>query len=253
MKSARRTSRTSLEVLFAVLGSVCGTLIAETVQDSLEVNLAGAVIGAAIPPFVSVTGRYRRLRAAMAAVVAFIALGITYSGAQIVSAASGDPILPAFVERRTTTAVMPPATAVGKSTVAPTSTSAAAFDLTASAKNAKCVHRQAGTSGKDSVRISFQLQLTGTAPGGLPVLVPVTAVSNLGATSKFVVHMSEQQQTVATTVATPAQPNDFRHEVTIMADPENAVAEADETNNHVRAVITVVAKATTVVPQCVVS
>jgi hypothetical protein len=253
-----KINRTALEVVFAVLGSVCGTLITEAVQDSMAINLAGAAIGAAIPPFVSATGRYRHLRAATAVVVAFVALGITYSGAQIVSAASGDPILPPIVER--TTVLPPPSSAASsrppttKSTTgSPTSPPRGAFDLAMQVKNAKCLFRQAGTSGKDSVRITFQLTMTGTPPAKLPVSVTVTAVSNVGATRTFVVSLSDKQQPVGITVPTLAQSTDFQHKITITADPDNTVREADETNNQVHVTLTIAAKATTGPPQCIVN
>jgi hypothetical protein len=252
-----KTNRTALEVLFAVLGSVCGMLIAQAVQDSLAINLVGAVTGAAIPPFVSAAGRYRHLRATSAVVVALIALGITYSGTELVSVASGDPVLPSIVQRRTgTTVVVPPSRSTALSTTTSrtiTSSSTARpgepFDLVMQAQNAKCLVREYEASGQGTVRITFHLLMAGTPPHRLPLPVTVAAVSNLGGTEKFVVPMDSELRPAGITVRAPTRPTKSQHRITITADAENAIKEASEANNSLIATITAVAGST---PLCTV-
>jgi type II secretory pathway pseudopilin PulG len=251
------TRRTSIDVLLAVVGSVCGTLLAGALQDSLALNLVGAVVGAAVPPLVSATGRTRHLRAAMAILVTVIALGITYSGAQIVSAASGAAILPPLVERHTTStgsATGPrhvPATTRPPQT---TSRAPSAFDIVVSVTNAKCVYRPAGASGNGYLRITFQLIMIGALPGRTPLLVPITAVGNTGLHTASTVSMTQEQQPAVVSLPLGSHDRDFRHEITVTADPRNAIAESSETNNRLHVAITIEpASASAKIPQCVVT
>jgi Putative metal-binding motif len=79
-ESAQPDARASTQMVLAIAGSICGTLLTSALNTTPTVRLAGALLGSAIPPLVTFAGPYHRLRAGLAVVVTAGALVITYGG-----------------------------------------------------------------------------------------------------------------------------------------------------------------------------
>jgi hypothetical protein len=84
-------ARPSIELFLAVAGSVCGALIANALSNTASptVRLTGAVLGAGVPPLITIAGPWRRLRVSVGIMVAIGALVITYFGATLFDYARG--------------------------------------------------------------------------------------------------------------------------------------------------------------------
>lgn len=90
-----RGANVSLEVLIAVVASVCGLLLTSALSESTpELALAGMVLGAAIPPFVSTAGGRRGFRVTIAVLVTSVAVCVTYAGSIVVSTITQEETLP---------------------------------------------------------------------------------------------------------------------------------------------------------------
>lgn len=77
---AQPAAGTAVPAVLAIVGSFCGTLVVDAFGDSPGVRLAGAAVGAAVPPLISTAGRYHRLRVSVGMGLAALALLITYGG-----------------------------------------------------------------------------------------------------------------------------------------------------------------------------
>src|ERR1044071_157900 len=73
-------ARMRMSGVLSVLGAICGTLVTETLGSSPSWHLLGAVLGAALPPTITVAGPRRGLRAASGVAVTAAAVVLTYSG-----------------------------------------------------------------------------------------------------------------------------------------------------------------------------
>ena len=92
---SHRGPNVSVEVLIAVLASVCVMLLTRALPaPTPELALVGMVLGAAIPPFVSTAGRRRGLRVTMAVLVTIVAVGVTYTGTIVVDTVTQGETLP---------------------------------------------------------------------------------------------------------------------------------------------------------------
>ena len=78
--SAQPGARASTQMVLAIAGSICGTLLTTALNTSPTVRLIGALLGSAIPPLVTFAGPYHRLRAGLAVAVTVGALVVTYGG-----------------------------------------------------------------------------------------------------------------------------------------------------------------------------
>jgi hypothetical protein len=105
-------------------------------------------------------------------------------------------------------------------------------DLAASADGVECVHQRAGAISngepRDALQIFFALPLEGASPDQLPVLVLVTAQSNLGPSSS-----DRDGVGVGRVSALPLEPDDYgrTHMIIVSVDPKNEVAGTNEDNN----------------------
>jgi hypothetical protein len=85
---------TSIGLGLAIIGAVCGTALTSVITEPGWIRLVALCLGAAIPPFVSTVGRWRPVRAAVAVLITVGAAMITYSSAAVVTAATGEEIVP---------------------------------------------------------------------------------------------------------------------------------------------------------------
>jgi hypothetical protein len=110
------------ELTLAVLGAVCSA-VATGVLDQLEVSatgkLIGLAVGAALPPFVAVAGRWQHVRVAATLFMTVPALVLSYGGWQVFANVSGtEPVVPTpqqVIDRlipRYDPDVLPPADAI---------------------------------------------------------------------------------------------------------------------------------------------
>jgi hypothetical protein len=81
----------SVQVLFAMIGSVCGTLLTGAFDTSPAMRLVGAVLGAAIPTLITYAGPYSNLRASVGILVTAGALFLTYGGFTLFDFAADRP------------------------------------------------------------------------------------------------------------------------------------------------------------------
>jgi hypothetical protein len=113
---------------------------------------------------------------------------------------------------------------------------ASGLDLVPLADNVECAFQPAGTAGgKDAIQVFFRLSMTGAKPADLFGLVPVVARSNSGAITTFSTAVSQNPNAVVV-AALPLTTGDYDrpHAITITVDPENKIAETDETNNQLQ-------------------
>lgn len=89
--SAQMGAKATIQVVWAVVGSICGTLITGALTTSPTLKLVGATLGAAIPPLISQAGRFQHLRAGAGIAVTIGALFLTYGGFTLFDAATGRP------------------------------------------------------------------------------------------------------------------------------------------------------------------
>ncbi|SDY72350.1 Abnormal spindle-like microcephaly-assoc'd, ASPM-SPD-2-Hydin [Amycolatopsis xylanica] len=133
---------TALEVLAAMIGStlvLALTLLVTKTNAPVGVQLAGAAVGAAIPPFVGTVGPRRHLRVAFAGMVAIVAVSATCLTGVIVGKATDSALLP-----------LPPSIPIlGRST---TPTTQGKSLLEASPSGLACT--QAGCPGKVTIKNS---------------------------------------------------------------------------------------------------
>jgi len=88
------------QLTLSILAAIAGTILASALNGSPQLRLAAAVLGSAVPAFVTEPGRHQRQRAAAAAVLMAGALFVTYGGATLFSYATrAAPIYPAFPVR----------------------------------------------------------------------------------------------------------------------------------------------------------
>ncbi|MBM7797719.1 hypothetical protein JOE57_000640 [Microlunatus panaciterrae] len=85
----KKPQHPALPMLLAVIGSVAGTLVSNAFDASQNLTLLGATLGAALPPLVSVAGPHTHLRLWTGALIAVIALAVTYGGFTIRDKAMG--------------------------------------------------------------------------------------------------------------------------------------------------------------------
>ena len=80
-------------VFFAMVGGICGSVLATIVAAELHapplLRLVAAALGAAIPPLISAAGPYQWLRLSAGVMVTLVALAITHGGVQLFSVATG--------------------------------------------------------------------------------------------------------------------------------------------------------------------
>lgn len=110
------------------------------------------------------------------------------------------------------------------------------LDLEVSADKVECAYQPAGAvGGKDAIQVSFHLSLVNGSPDDLPGLVPVVARSNSGAATSFSTAVSQDPRTVVV-AALPLTTGAYNrpHDITIIVDAENKIAESFETNNQLR-------------------
>ncbi|WP_222265759.1 hypothetical protein [Modestobacter marinus] len=98
--STGSTGRASprFELTLAVLGAVCSA-VATGVLDRLDVSatgkLIGLAVGAALPPFIAVAGRWQHVRVAAATLMTVLALILSYSGWLVFANVSDtEPVVP---------------------------------------------------------------------------------------------------------------------------------------------------------------
>jgi hypothetical protein len=77
---ARAVAGPHAQLLLAMVGSVCGTLITGALDTSPTVRLVGAVLGAAVPTLISYAGPHAHVRAGVGIAVTAVALFVTYGG-----------------------------------------------------------------------------------------------------------------------------------------------------------------------------
>src|SRR6266542_2440468 len=78
--AAQTSTRTSIQAVLAIVGSVCGTLLSGALTTSPTLKLVGAAFGAAIPPLISQAGRFHQVRAGVGIAVTVGALFLTCGG-----------------------------------------------------------------------------------------------------------------------------------------------------------------------------
>jgi len=81
----------SVQLLFAMIGSVCGTLITGALDTSPTVRLIGAVLGAAVPTLIGYAGPHTHLRATVGIAATAVALFVTYGGFTLFAFATDRP------------------------------------------------------------------------------------------------------------------------------------------------------------------
>lgn len=343
-----QNTRPALDLALAIVGAVCGTLITSALpgESSPTLNLVGAAMGAAVPPFVATVGKWRHLRATAAVVVTIAALCFTYMGSFFVDEATGSETstfpAPRWGAAGTTTTDPPPAESTtapmlidkvgiavtpevltctpkcdSKVTIRSTGKeplvvaaiefdgpAKAAFrqsgpcalkqyeqreecsfdvvfsqagksgkqfarlvinqnlpgpatfvdlvgegpvsglDLAVSSDHVECAYQPAGAlGGKNTIRVSFHLSLTGTKPNDLPGLIPVVARSTSGPEISFTTAVSNGPKAVVV-AALPLATGSYNrpHDITIAVDPDNKIVESDETNNQLRVSLDLPAK-----------
>ncbi len=89
--AAQTSTRTSIQAVLAIVGSVCGTLLSGALTTSPTLKLVGAAFGAAIPPLISQAGRFHQVRAGVGIAVTVGALFLTYGGFTLLDVATGRP------------------------------------------------------------------------------------------------------------------------------------------------------------------
>jgi hypothetical protein len=84
-------ARPSMQVVLAMIGSICGTLLTGALDTSPTVRLIGAVLGAAIPTLIGYAGPYYHLRASVGIAATAVALFVTYGGFTLLDFAADRP------------------------------------------------------------------------------------------------------------------------------------------------------------------
>jgi len=105
------------------------------------------------------------------------------------------------------------------------------LNLTLSADNVSCVHQRAGAvGGKDALQVFVAVAVSEGSVDDLPGLVPVRASSDSGAAATFSTAIGS-----GVVAAIPLRPTDYdlTHLVTITVDPDDEIAESDETDNRI--------------------
>jgi hypothetical protein len=96
--SAGSTSQPRLNVTVTVLGAICGAVVPaclSALDAPTSDKLFGLVVGAALPPFVSTIGSWRRIRVGVALLLTSISLVIAYGGLTVGAVAvAATPPLP---------------------------------------------------------------------------------------------------------------------------------------------------------------
>ena len=95
VKAKRARTHTAGRLGLSILAAVVGTILTSLVNGSPQLKLAAALVGAALPAFVTEPGHHQRQRAVAAGLLAVVALFLTYGGATVFSyAAHHAPIYP---------------------------------------------------------------------------------------------------------------------------------------------------------------
>jgi hypothetical protein len=88
---AQAVSGPQAQLVLAMVGSVCGTLITGALDTSPGVRLIGAVLGAAVPTLISYAGPHSHVRAGVGVLVTAVALFVTYGGFTLFDFATDRP------------------------------------------------------------------------------------------------------------------------------------------------------------------
>lgn len=96
--AGRGRARDASRLALSILAAIAGTLLASALNGSPQLRLAAAVVGSAVPAFITEPGRHQRARVTAAVVLTAGALFVTYGGATLFSYATDHaaiyPVLP---------------------------------------------------------------------------------------------------------------------------------------------------------------
>ena len=84
---------TAGKLTFAIVAAIAGTVLASALNGSPQFRLAAAVVGSAVPAFVTEPGRHQRARVTAAVVLLACALFVTYGGATLFSYVTDHPAI----------------------------------------------------------------------------------------------------------------------------------------------------------------